>query len=1182
MKQKLLRMRHAWYLLAACLTLLIPWGGEMQAAPSPQQTSVRVENVTSLKGLIQEIESQTSYRISYQGNLADNVPVKIAKSTKSVSQLLDEALRGTGITYIIRQNNIILTRAEAQSPASAAPAAPRKQHIAGQVLDAATRQPIIGATIWIKDSALGTSTASDGSFDYSFSGNFGFVTVSYVGYQTQEFPIDRIPKVISLSPDNNLEEVVVVGYGTQKKASIIGSIASVPVNDIKMPTGKISNNLAGQLAGVISVQRSGEPGASSTFWIRGISTFGSNKSPLVLVDGAEGDLMKINPNDVASISVVKDASAAAIYGARAAFGVVLVTTKSGDSSGKTRISYSGRWGWNEPTTSTDYETRGYYSVYLNDLFWRSYAGNNYTRYTEQDMMELWARRNDRTEHPDRPWVKIDQRDGRDTYVYYGNTDWYHYLFKDEHPNTSHSISLSGGNDRVDYLLSGSYYSEEGLFRQHPDKLQKITFRSKITFDINKWLKVSNNTSYYNYKYFYPGPSDVNTAFSWSTVHGLASMMPYNPDGTSVYNTSFSNYQIMDGLPTILNKDGHTNDDHTDNMSTTTELTWTPVKGLEIKGNFTYMFNTTRYTNRQVNTEYSQYPGEINTLTSGKMEDKLYEKSMTHTYYQANLYGTFERTFARDHNFKAMVGFNWETKFLKDVAATGYNLLSETLNDLNLVGQGADGEKRMEVGGGQNEYALMGFFGRLNYDYKGKYLVEASGRYDGTSRFKRGQRWGFFPSFSLGWRVSEEAFFDGIRDQFNNLKLRFSYGQLGNQNVGYYDYIRKISIGSQNYLFGGDKPTTATISAPVASDLSWERSIHKNLGVDMSFLNNRLAFSADFYIRDTKDMLTAGIALPATYGADSPKMNSADLRTKGYELSLNWRDEFQLLRRPFSYSVTLTFNDYVSNITKFDNPDRSFAKKYYEGMRWGEIWGYRIDGLFASDEEARNYPVDQTTVNEIINASAGAEKGLRAGDLKFRDLDGNNVISIGKNTVDDPGDREIIGNSQPRYHYGATLALQWAGIDFSIFFQGIGRQDWYPAANALAFWGPYARPYATYLPKNFHTQIWSEENPNSYFPRPRGYTALQGTNRELTAVNDRYLQNIGYCRLKNLTVGYTLPRQWTRKALIESLRIYFTGENLFTWSGIRSDYIDPEMAATNGNLRLYPWQRTYMFGVDVTF
>jgi len=1066
--------------------------------------------------------------------------------------------------------------------------------VKGVVVDK-SGMPILGATVVEKGTTNGVSTGIDGDYAIRAAGPESVIEVSYVGYKTVSLVASSsLLAHLTLEEDAmGIDDVVVIGYGTVKKNDMTGSVVAIKAEEFNRgAVVSTQDMLKGKVPGVHIIPGDGGPGSSATIRVRGAASLNASNDPLIVIDGVPiavdggkgmaNPLETINPNDIESFTVLKDASAAAIYGARAAFGVVLVTTKSGDSSGKTRISYSGRWGWNEPTTSTDYETRGYYSVYLNDLFWRSYAGNNYTRYTEQDMMELWARRNDRTEHPDRPWVKIDQRDGRDTYVYYGNTDWYHYLFKDEHPNTSHSISLSGGNDRVDYLLSGSYYSEEGLFRQHPDKLQKITFRSKITFDINKWLKVSNNTSYYNYKYFYPGPSDVNTAFSWSTVHGLASFVPVNPDGTSVYNTSFSNYQIMDGLPTILNKDGHTNDDHTDNMSTTTELTWTPVKGLEIKGNFTYMFNTTRYTNRQVNTEYSQYPGEINTLTSGKMEDKLYEKSMTHTYYQANLYGTFERTFARDHNFKAMVGFNWETKFLKDVAATGYNLLSETLNDLNLVGQGADGEKRMEVGGGQNEYALMGFFGRLNYDYKGKYLVEASGRYDGTSRFKRGQRWGFFPSFSLGWRVSEEAFFDGIRDQFNNLKLRFSYGQLGNQNVGYYDYIRKISIGSQNYLFGGDKPTTATISAPVASDLSWERSIHKNLGVDMSFLNNRLAFSADFYIRDTKDMLTAGIALPATYGADSPKMNSADLRTKGYELSLNWRDEFQLLRRPFSYSVTLTFNDYVSNITKFDNPDRSFAKKYYEGMRWGEIWGYRIDGLFASDEEARNYPVDQTTVNEIINASAGAEKGLRAGDLKFRDLDDNNVISIGKNTVDDPGDREIIGNSQPRYHYGATLALQWAGIDFSIFFQGIGRQDWYPAANALAFWGPYARPYATYLPKNFHTQIWSEENPNSYFPRPRGYTALQGTNRELTAVNDRYLQNIGYCRLKNLTVGYTLPRQWTRKALIESLRIYFTGENLFTWSGIRSDYIDPEMAATNGNLRLYPWQRTYMFGVDVTF
>ena len=372
------------------------------------------------------------------------------------------------------------------------------------------------------------------------------------------------------------------------------------------------------------------------------------------------------------------------------------------------MSYSGRWGWNSPTTSTDYETRGYYSVYVNDLFWHADAGTNYTNYTEQDMMELWARRNDKVENPERPWVKIDQRDGRDTYVYYANFDWYHYLFKDEHPSTSHSVSLSGGNSKVKYMLSGNYYSEEGLFRQDPDRLQRINFRSKISFDINKWLKISNNTSYYNYQYYYPGPSGVNTAFSLGTVHALASMMPYNPDGTSVYYTSLSKYSIMDGLPTIMNKGGHYNKDKTDNMSTTTELTWTPVKGLEIKGNL--HLHVQHPAQPQPSGQYRilQYPGEVQTLSTGsRFQDKLYEKTMMHNYYQANVYATYAHTWNEKHNFKAMAGFNWETKYLKDVSATGYNLLSETLMDLNLVGQDADGNERMEVGGGQNEYAPDG-------------------------------------------------------------------------------------------------------------------------------------------------------------------------------------------------------------------------------------------------------------------------------------------------------------------------------------------------------------------------------------------------------------------------------------------------------------------------------------------
>ena len=757
------------------------------------------------------------------------------------------------------------------------------------------------------------------------------------------------------------------------------------------------------------------------------------------------------------------------------------------------------------------------------------------------------------------------------------------LFRQKRPVQQHNISISGGTKDIKYLVSGKYDRQEGMQRAFPDVFNRYNLRSKIDFRINKWATLSNNSSFFSSKYTSLGDDSIDKTLAYSSRHALACFPMQNPDGSWLYATPYIDYKVGNGRHIMLNEGTHRNVDRTSDFSNTTRLVITPFKTLSITGDFTYRFYQARNTSRSSEMWYRQYPdSELESYNTGAGENQLDEDITTRHFYSTNVYASYDETFGDAHHLSATAGLNYEQFVRKAVSAWGRDLSSIDLDDLNLVGQNEDGETETGVGGGQAEYRLLGFFGRINYDYKGRYLFEVSGRYDGTSRFKRGHRWGFFPSFSLGWRISEEPFFEGIREKFNNFKIRYSYGQLGNQNVGYYDYIRKISIGNQNYLFGGDKPTTATISAPVASNLSWETSIHNNLGVDMSFLNNRLAFSADFYIRDTKDMLTSGVALPSVYGADSPKMNSADLRTKGYELSLSWRDEFQLLRRPFTYSVTVTFNDYVTNITKYANPDRTFAKSYYEGMRWGEIWGYRIGGLFATDAEAAGYAVDQTAVNNRINAAAGSERGLHAGDLKFLDLDGDNIISIGKNTVDDPGDREIIGNSQPRFHYGTTLSMSWAGIDFSIFFQGIGRRHWYPKANTIAFWGPYARPYASWIPKDFHKMYWSEENPDAYFPRPRGYVALSGTNRELTAVNDRYMQNIRYCRLKNLTIGYTLPKKWTRKVLIENLRVYFTGENLATWSPIHSDYIDPEMAAMNDEMRTYPWQKTYMFGVDVTF
>ncbi len=899
----------SWVFL--CVTLLS--GLSMQSAQASPQEDQKTYNVSislkdaTVKGVADALTKQTGILFSYDADLNSMSlgEVKVSHKNSSLTSILDEVFANKGVKYSVVGVTVVLSRTKSSG----------KRTITGQVNDA-SGMPVPGAVVMVVGQSGGTVT--DGSGRFSMPASDGEVTlaVQCLGYveKTQLLSASADNIVMTIDEDAlSIDETVVVGYGVQKKVNLTGAISTVSSENLENRTAPtLTHMLQGSVPGLNVTTSSGRPGNSASINIRGINSINGG-SPLVLVDGAEGDLSRVNPADVESISVIKDASAAAVYGARASFGVILVTTKSGtEADGMATVRVNSRFGWEAPTTSTEFENRGYYSVYLNDLFYRAANGTNYTYYTQSDMQELWARVNDKRENPARPWVMIDQRDGRDTYLYYANTDWYHELFRDRRPNQQHSVSLSGGTAHVKYLLSGSYNREEGIFRRNTDKLDKYSFRSKISFDIKKWLNLTNNTSYYKYRYRYPGPSDVNTAFSLMTVHALASYPAHNPDGTSIGYTSFANNNyVMDGLLTILDNPNYKNEDNKDNLSTTTELTIKPLASLEIRANFTYALNQNRYMNRATNTEYSRYPGETVQVTNSRSIDSLKEKTETQHYYATNIYATWTKSIAKSHNIKLMAGFNWETKHYKDVGAKGYYLMSQTLNDLNLVGSDADGNPRMETSGGQNEYALEGFFGRLNYDYKGRYLFEASGRYDGTSRFASSHRWGFFPSMSLGWRISEEKFFAPIKNTMNNFKLRYSYGSLGNQLVGYYDYIRKIAIGTGSYTFGsGSKPTIATIGAPVASNLTWEKTLQHDLGVDLAFFGNRLMFTADAYIRDTKDMLTAGVALPAVYGASSPKMNAADLRTKGYEFQLSWRDGFNLFGKPFNYSVTASFSDYI--------------------------------------------------------------------------------------------------------------------------------------------------------------------------------------------------------------------------------------------------------------------------------
>lgn len=1057
--------------------------------------------------------------------------------------------------------------------------------VTGRVLDA-QGAPIPGAAILF--GGAGDLTDKNGAFSIRITQTETSIEVSCLGYVSQvvTIPSKSDSIVVTLQEDAlALNETVVVGYGVQKKVDLTGAVSVVSAKDIQNRTSSsLTHMLQGQVPGLTISTSSGNPSNAASINIRGTNSINGG-SPLVLIDGADGDLSRINPNDVESISVIKDASSSAVYGARASFGVILVTTKSGGKQdGKPVVRYSGRMGWSNPTTSTDFETRGYDYVYIHNLFWNAWnPSSTFSNYTDDDMRELYARRDDAVENPARPWVTIQSRNGADQYVYYGNYDWYHMMFSDLETQSQHNISVSGGSDHFKYYLSGGYQSSGGTFTATPDKYSKYNLRANLETRLAKWASLSNNTSFFKSSYWYPGVSGVDNVFNLMALSYLPTYPAKNPDGTLVYTNPVKDLPQYH-LPILANS-AH-NDIQYWQFSNKSELTLRPFKDLEIKGNFTYTHLTRASYSRVTAIEYATGPNTTGLITTGGNGlDKLEEVNLRNTHKSANIFATYTKSIQDNHHLKVMAGYNYEDFYSKRVSVTGNNLTSEQLVDIGLVGTNENDMKLLDAAGGQNEYALMGFFGRLNYDYKDKYLFEASARYDGTSRFPAGQRWGFFPSASIGWKLSEEGFFQPIRSWFNLAKIRFSYGSLGNQQVGYYDYVRTISQPSMDYYFtadsdAGNKTMTAAISNPVAGNLTWEKSVHYNLGLDLSFLGNRLGFTGEAYIRDTKDMLTEGAALPSVYGADAPETNAADLRTKGYELSLSWRDGFTLLSKPFNYGITATFNDYVSHITKYDNPTRTFARDYYEGYQFGEIWGFVTDGYFSSDDEAANYAVNQNYLNAQITG------GWKAGDLKFRDLDGDGIIGIGENTVDKPGDRKILGNALPRYQYGLTMNASWMGFDLSLFFQGVGKQNWYPPTNAGVFWGPYTRPYQSFIPRGFMDLCWTEENPNpdAYFPRARGYVAL-GETRELGAVNDRYLQNIGYIRLKNLTIGYTLPQTLTRKVSIESVRFYFTGENLWYDSPLKrvNKYIDPEEAAVNvARVFTYRWQKTFMFGIDVTF
>lgn len=1168
-KQKTKRV-HMMHRSLSALLLMAPLG--MLASPLG---NYRVTNVNysvaaeqqTVGSVLSFIEKNSQYVFLYNADVQKLLQrkVSITLGNRSMSDILNDLCKAVGLSSHTSGNQITLT-----TTTSTATAKTGRRAISGKVTDA-TGEPIIGATISEKGGRNGTTTNVNGEFSLEVNPE-NMLTISYVGFAPQTVKARDAMHITLAEESKGLDEVVVIGYGTKKKANLIGAVSTVTADELKdRPVSSAGQMLQGQVPNLNISFSSGTPGESTKMNIRGATSIVNSGSPLVLIDGVEGDLDRVNPNDIESISVLKDAASAAIYGARAGFGVIIVTTKS-NKDGQAHITYNGRFSWSAPTTKTKFMTNGYQTAKLVDTFFNATSGGSYSKLTPDDYNELEARQYDTTENPARPWVVVSPVDGR--YHYYGNFDWYNYLFDFTQPTWNHNLSISGGNNKMNYMLSGGMNDHDGVFALSTDKYRTRNLMAKFNAEVTSWFRIFSSASLFKSKYTQPGYDFEDGGNVGNlTFHAMPWIVPVNPDGTNVYTLPNSGDRPADGFAAMLRTGNGfstvNKTEHTYAVGGVLKL----MEGLELTGKMTYRTFIKDKLFRMASFQYSERPNEMKTANSGFFGNRLKDSRATTDVYVYDLYGNYHKTFAEAHNLAIMAGMNYERGSYKWVEPSGKDLLSETLNDLNL----SVGAK--SVKGAQHEYALLGYFGRISYDYLGKYMAEVNMRYDGTSRFKSSDRWGFFPSVALGWRVSEEKFFHNLLPVVSNLKLRASIGSLGNQVTDgysnpYYPYIRLITLDNMtklNYIFNNAQAMYATIGSPVSGSLTWEKVVTSNAGLDVGLLNNRLALTLDVYQRNTKDMLATSLTLPAVYGYAVPLENNGELRTRGFELSLSWNDKFLLAGKPFYYGITASLADSKSKLTKFRGNETKILGQNYEGMEWGEIWGYKVQGIYQTNAEVAARGVDQSFL--------GSKFSDQAGDLIFEDLDGNHKINNGKGTLSDHGDLVKLGNSQARYHYGFSLNLSWYGFDMSMFWQGIGRQNMYPGDNNMMFWGPYSRAYSSFIPADLPGKVWSENNRDAYFPR-----AGQDQARwfAMSKVNDRYLQNLAYCRLKNLTIGYTLPKILTKKIYLDKVRFYFSGENLFTMTKLKSDYLDPEQMTTDRNGRVYPFSKTFSFGVDVSF
>ncbi|SHF01642.1 TonB-linked outer membrane protein, SusC/RagA family [Mariniphaga anaerophila] len=1167
------------------LTVLLFCLAGVSASTYSQNThlSISLENGNMVE-LIQQIEEKSEFFFYYQKeelNELEDMTVKFRNAT--VMEILDEVTKGTQFDYTVIDRYIVVKKkgndfgdefAAAQKGNDGL-----QKSVSGQVVDVEKR-PLPGVTIVVKGGIQGTITNSEGEYTIVGISEDDVLVFSFVGMRPKEVPINGQTRINVIMEENviGLDEVVAVGYGVQKKTNLTGSVSEIKSDQIEM---RAANSTAQALQGLASNlnidvnNTGGSADASMKINIRGLGSL-STSSPYILINGvraSDSELSALNPNDIQNISVLKDAASTAIYGAQAAYGVILIETKKGSTNKEFEISYSNNLRIKKRIFVPDFVNSVKYAEVLN-IATKNYSGQ--VAIGEEQMEKIRAyyegRIQEQTEaDPNNPnqWLGIQSGTSNGWFSGYANSNWWDVIFKDQEFAQKHDISASGGTESIAYHISGSFFNDNGglKYGDENEYFKRYNFDSYISANITDWLKISNNTRFYQENNSFPATLEGGSR--GRLYHDAMRFSPLAPYKTPAVKDDQGNTVVPEQLallPAWLENNGF-NAYNENNLVSTFKAEVNLTKGLVLKGDFSFK---KIFYDRTLN--YKKWsllgPDGKPSITYQANNNRILKDIRKTDYISFNVYADYHKSIGEDHNFGLIAGYQQEENNYFMLATSRQNVLSSNLNSLNVaIG---------DVIGPDNpitSWATLGAFGRLSYNYKEKYLFEFNGRYDGSSKFEEGDRFGFFPSASFGYNVHKENFWkSGVSEFINTFKLRASYGKLGNQNVSSYLYLSSIPIETRlNWVVDGTRPNYSDMPGIVSPDITWETSLTKNLGADLSFLNNRLSASFDIYERQTDNMFGPSGALPAVLGANPPRTNSASLKTTGWEFTVGWREKIN----DFSYRLNFMLSDNTSKITKYHNPNKVLTT-YYEGQVIGEIWGFEVDELFQTETEVEEY------LSEVDLSYFGS--GWQPGDVKYKDLTDDGKVNIGDNTKDKPGDKRIIGNSSPRYRFSLNGGFTWKNVDVNFLFQGIGKRDYFPSDYATLFWGWNGRGHSNITEPVL--DFWSKENPDGYLPIPLDNRSSSGSGKDRYA-STRYLQSSSYVRLKSLSIGYTIPQSIVNRVKsVKRMRVYFNGENLLTFTKLWKNF-DPELAQVTGDgwigdSRAYPLASVYGFGVNITF